>query len=195
MAITWLGFERKRKKGFIRFKTEEWEETDVTKFLKIISFLGIFLGILMVWAAVVGMINDIPPSFAYRDYIGDHYDPLTSWTCIIIGAVCFMKPLNDIPWAALIGIFAGILVGVLVAMNIPEELIEYSNMKYFVVGTGIVVATIVGVAIKFWISSLQTISRVLSYPPVALIIAVYCIIQSLMLIAGGVSLAAMVPPI
>ena len=66
---------------------------------------------------------------------GNHYDPLTSWSCIIIGIVCFMKPINDVPWAAILGLFAGVASAVLVAMNLPDEVVAIADIlkvKYIV---------------------------------------------------------------
>ncbi|MHA1392096.1 MAG: hypothetical protein ACTSRZ_01230 [Promethearchaeota archaeon] len=189
MALTWLGYERKRKKGFIRIKTEDWEETDVTKFLRAMSYIGIILGIIMIWSAVVGMINDIPPSFKYADkFPGEGYDLVTSISLIIVGLVCFFKPINDLPWAGLIGLFAGIASGVIVTLSLPPELTANPDMKYYIIGFGILVATLVGVALKFWIGSIQMISRVLSYPPVALIVSAYCLVQGIMVLTLGYGL-------
>ena len=55
MAFTWMGYETKRKKAFFKrnFKKEDWEEVEVSKFLKVLSFLGLGLGVLFIWAAAV----------------------------------------------------------------------------------------------------------------------------------------------
>lgn len=190
MALTWLGYERKRKKGFIRIKTEDWEETDVSKFLRIISYFGILLGVIMIWAAVVGMLNDIAPSFAFRDNpdMPDGFDWTTSISLIVVGLVCFMKPINDLPWAGLIGLFAGIASAVVIVLTMPAEWTANPDSKWFVLAFGVAIATIVGVAIKFWIGSIQTISKVLSYPPIALIVSVYCLLQGFMVLILGYGL-------
>ncbi|MBD3352278.1 MAG: hypothetical protein GF364_12395 [Candidatus Lokiarchaeota archaeon] len=189
IAITWLGYERKRKKGFIRIKTEDWEETDVSKFLRILSYLGIALGVIMIWSAVVGMINNIAPSFEYADVTANDFDWLTSISLIVVGLVCLMKPINDLPWSGLLGLFAGIGSAIIITLSMPEELVSNPDYKWYILGFGAAIATAVGVAIKFWIGSIQTISKVLSYPPVALIVAVYCFVQGFMVLGLGYGLA------
>ena len=92
----------------VRFKNEDWENTEVSKFLRISSYFGLILGVVMIWSAVIGMLNHIPPSWQYRDNTENNFDLLTSISLIIVGCVCFMKPINDLPWAGIIGIFAGI---------------------------------------------------------------------------------------
>jgi hypothetical protein len=190
LAVTWLGYERKRKKGFIRIKTEDWEETEVSKILRIISYSGILLGIIMVWASIVGMINDIAPSFKFADRFPlEGNDTLTSVSLLIMGLVCFMKPINDLPWAGLIGLFAGIGSAIFISLSMPAEWLANPDYKWYIVIIGIVIATVVGVAVKFWIGSIQLISRILSYPPVALIVAAYCLIQGIMVLTMGYGLA------
>jgi len=189
MALTWLGYERKRKKGFIRTKTEEWEETEVTKFLRGMSYLGILLGIIMIWSAVVGMINDIPPSFKYADrFPGEGYDLLTSISLIIVGFTCFFKPINDLPWASLIGLFAGIASAIIITMSLPPEYTSNPDLKWYIIGFGAIIATVVGVALKFWIGSIQMISKIISYPPIALIVSAYCLVQGIMVLTLGYGL-------
>lgn len=189
MALTWLGYERKRKMGFIRSKKEDWEETEVSKFLRGLSYLGILIGILLIWAAVIGMLNGIAPSFKFAAVTKNDYDLLTSLSLIILGLAMFMKPINDLPWAGIIGLAAGVASGVLIALSIPPELMVYPNTKWIVLGIGIAIATIVGLALKFWIGSIQLVSKIFSYPPIALIIAVYCIVQGIMVLTLGYGLA------
>ena len=68
IALTWLGYERKRRGSFTRKKSSEEGEDkkfDLSRFLKILSYLGIIVGILDIWAGTMGLILDIPPSFRY----------------------------------------------------------------------------------------------------------------------------------
>lgn len=59
MAITWLGFERNRRGSFTKKKSEV-EEFNVTKFLRGLSYIGLILGIFVIWSGVVSLIMDIP---------------------------------------------------------------------------------------------------------------------------------------
>ncbi|MHA1728605.1 MAG: hypothetical protein ACTSWY_07715 [Promethearchaeota archaeon] len=193
LALTWLGYERKRKKGFLHIEREDWQITEVSKFLRALSYIGLVLGVLMIWAAVIGMINDIPPSFKFRDNSADHYDLFTSVACIVVGLVCFMKPINDLPWAGIIGVFTGIISGMLLAVNMPESMytiFQPDIVKWSSVIVGILVASLTGMLLKFYIGSVQTISRVLSWPPIALVLSAFCFLQASFLLIWGFSMGA-----
>lgn len=193
LALTWLGYERKRRGGFIRFKNEDWEQTDVSKFLRGISYFGLVLGVLMIWAAVVGILNEIAPSFEYADKTQDNYDMLTSVSLIIIGIVCFLKPINDLPWSGIFGIFSAIISGVMLSFTLADmdglaAIFQPDMVKWFSIITGIVTSIIIGVIIKFTIGSLQLMSKILSHPAIALFVATYCILQGIFLLVWGFSM-------
>ncbi len=196
IALTWVFYERKRKKGFVRFEKEDWDITDVSTFLRIISILGIFLGVLMIWAAVVGIRDNIAPSALYSTVTGPNYDLFTSIACIVVGAVCFMKPINDLPWAGIIGIFAAVGSGIFLGLRIEElgTILNPDFIQQFIIWASVIIGSLTGLVLKFWVGSIQTISKVLSYPPVALIVAIFCFIQSFCLISGGVTLIV-IPPL
>ncbi|MHA1349800.1 MAG: hypothetical protein ACTSPZ_03065, partial [Promethearchaeota archaeon] len=67
IALTWVGFESKRRGSFFKRKSEEGITAVVSKFLRIslriISYSGVIVGILCIWAGAMGLILDIPPSF------------------------------------------------------------------------------------------------------------------------------------
>ena len=68
VALSWLGFERKRRGSFFTRKSDEDKESLLSKsmriILRIISYLGFIVGILDIWAGAIGLIRNIPPSFA-----------------------------------------------------------------------------------------------------------------------------------
>jgi hypothetical protein len=106
IALTWLGFERKRRGSFLKRKTEEDKKFDITKFLRVLSYLGLIVGILDIWAGAVGLILDIPPSFKYGD-ITPHADHFTCIFLIVMGIAMFFKPINDLPLSSILGLIAG----------------------------------------------------------------------------------------
>ncbi|MBN2155661.1 MAG: hypothetical protein JW776_06440 [Candidatus Lokiarchaeota archaeon] len=190
MAITWMGYETKRKQAFFkkRFKKEDWEEVEVSKFLKVLSFAGLALGILFIWAAAVGAINNIPPSTQYATKFGDKWDWLTTISLLVVGIVMFLKPINDLPWSGMIGLLAGVATAVLLVVFIPKTWLANPNAKWVILGIGFVISTLVGVSMKFWVGTLQSISRVLSYPPIALVVALYCFVQGGLILLWGFGL-------
>ncbi len=189
MALVWFGYEGVRR-GFIKPKNESWERDTVSRVLKGIILLGLVLGVVVLTTGIMTMVLNMPPSYAYRDF-GDvplsqnHFDWLTSIALLVMGIAMFLKPLEDVPLASLIGMIAGAGVSFLLAMTIPQSLVEtlspYVNMKWVLFGIFAVVATIVGVALKFWVGSLETIAKVISWPPIALIAAAFCLTQGFMI--------------
>ena len=195
MAITWMGYETKRKQAFFkrRFKKEDWEEVEVSKFLKVLSFLGLALGVLFIWAAAVAGLNNIAPSTMYDTRFapigdGSPFDWLTTISLLVVGIVMFLKPINDLPWAGMIGLLAGVGTAVLLIVFLPADWLVNENVKWVVLGVGFALATLVGLSMKFWIGTLQSISRVLSYPPIALVVAIYCFVQGGLILLWGFGL-------
>lgn len=190
MAITWMGYETKRKQAFFKrhFKKEDWEETEVSTFLKVLSYLGLVLGVVLIWASAVSAINNIAPSNLYEVRFGPQWDWLTTISCLVVGIVMFLKPINDLPWAGMIGLLAGTAIAVLLVVFVPKEWLANQNAKWVILGVGVVLATLVALAMKFWIGTLQSISRVLSYPPIALVVALYCFVQGGLILLWGFGL-------
>jgi len=190
MAITWMGYETKRKQAFFKrkFKKEDWEEVEVSNFLKVLSYLGLVLGVILIWAAAVSAANNIPPSNIYETRFGTQWDWLTTISCLIVGIVMFLKPINDLPWAGMIGLIAGVAIAVMLVIFVPKAWLANENSKWIILGIGFVLASIVALAMKFWIGTLQSISRVLSYPPIALVVAVFCFVQGGLILLWGFGL-------
>ena len=190
MAITWLGFERKRRGSFTKRKAEEEKEFNVTKFLRGLSYLGLILGVFVIWSGVVSLILDIPPSFQYRDITADKVNYFTSIFLIVIGFVMFFKPIADLPLSSILGLIAGAATAFLIAVFIPDSvtnLMGTSVVKWAIVIIFIIVAILVGLTAKFYIGTLQKISKFLSWPPIAFIIMIFCFVQGIALWGFGVS--------
>ncbi|MFX1417629.1 MAG: hypothetical protein ACFE9N_01785 [Promethearchaeota archaeon] len=192
MAITWLGYERKRRGSFTKRKTEV-EKFDVTKFLRGMSYLGLILGIFVIWSGVMGLILDIPPSFQYRDVTANEANHFTCVFLIIIGIAMFFKPISDLPLSSILGLLAGTATAFIVALIIPDSvanLLGTTIVKWVLVVIFIIVTLIVGLTAKFYIGTLQKISKFLSWPPIAFVIVVFCFVQGLCLWIGGFSIFA-----
>jgi hypothetical protein len=192
MAITWLGYERKRRGSFTKRKAEG--EFAVTKFLRGLSYLGLILGIFVIWSGIMGLILDIPPSFKY-----DEVNPglgANHFTCIfliIIGIAMFFKPISDLPLSSILGLLAGTATAFIISLIIPDpvaELVGTKIIKWTLVIIFIIVTVVVGLTAKFYIGTLQKISKFLSWPPIAFIIVIFCLVQGFALWIFGVSIFA-----
>ena len=191
MAITWLGFERKRRGSFLKRKSEE-EQFNVTKFLRGLSYIGLVLGIFVVWSGAVSLILNIPPSYQYRDVTEDAANHFTSIFLIVIGLVMFFKPIDDLPLASILGLIAGTVTAIVIALLVPDWAVELIagviNPKWLLVIIFIIVAVVVALFFKFYLSILQNLSKFLSWPPIAFIIMIFCFVQGLALWIWGVSI-------
>ncbi|MHA1730979.1 MAG: hypothetical protein ACTSU5_03505 [Promethearchaeota archaeon] len=200
LAITWFGYSWKRRGGVFHASKESWaEDIDPTKVLRGLSYIGLFLGLLIVVAAVVGLIRDIPPSAAYaeKQLNCDFYSEtcvgnnnFTSILLIVLGLVCFMRPIADVPWASILGLLAGSAAAIALAffVPIPDHVTTWKYWKYALIVIFLVVSVVVGLAFKFWTNGLAAFSKFLSWPPIAAAIVILCFVQGVLLIQYGTSL-------
>lgn len=198
IAISWLGIDRKRRGSFTKKKLDQ--EVEIPKhrmltILKIISYSGLIVGVLCVWAGVMGLILDIPPSFRYEEATNTHANQFTCLYLIIIGIAMFFKPIKDLPLSSLFGILAGAATTILFATLVPDTAIGPLISRYFkwiCVAIFIIVTCTVVVLFKFYIKVFVIISKVLSFPPVALGIAIFAFTQGILLWGLGVSIPNLV---
>jgi hypothetical protein len=191
MAITWFGYERKRRGSFTRRKVEV--EFDITKFLRALSYLGLIIGIFVIWSGIMGLILDIPPSFKYRDITEDAANHFTCILLILLGIAMFFKPISDLPLSSILGLLAGTATAFIIALFVPDPIVDVIGtkvLKWALVIIFIIATIVVGVTAKLYIGTLQKISKFLSWPPIALIIVVFCLVQGFCLWIGGFSILA-----
>jgi hypothetical protein len=189
VALTWLGYERKRRGSFLK-RDVDLQKFSITKFLRILSYTGILIGIFCIWSGIMGLILDIPPSFRYRDISGNEANFFTYVFLIVVGIVMILKPISDLPWAGIIGLFAGAVTAFTIALVVPDTIIAYFGtiFKWIIIVSFIITAIIVGILAKFYLGILMTISKILSWPPIAFLLAIFCFIQGIALWGFGVSI-------
>ncbi|MFW9973389.1 MAG: hypothetical protein ACFFDF_24610, partial [Candidatus Odinarchaeota archaeon] len=161
--------------------------------LRGMSYLGLILGVFVIWSGVMGLILDIPPSFQYAYVSGDEANHFTCIFLIIIGIAMFFKPISDLPLSSILGLIAGTATAFILAIVIPDSvtnLLGTSVVKWAIVIIFIIVTIVVGLTAKFYIGTLQRISKVLSWPPIAFIIMIFCFVQGFCLWIGGFSIFA-----
>lgn len=192
IALCSLLYEWKRRGSFTKRKLAEEKIFGVTTFLKVFSFLGCVVGLLDVWAGAWGLIRNVPPSFRYADVVGYEANHFTCIFLIVIGIAMFFKPINDLPLASILGLLAGTASTFILASLIPEgweePIGEWINPKLLLIIVFVIVTAIVALTAKFYISVLQWISKILSWPPIAFIIMIFCFAQGIALWGFGVSI-------
>lgn len=196
--LSWLGFERKRRGSFFTRKSDEGKESLISKsmriLLRIISYSGVIIGILDIWAGTMGLIQNIPPSFAYRDVTANQADHFTCIFLIIVGIAMFFKPVKDFPLTSLLGLIAGSATVVILALSVPDYVVKwiagYIDPKWVLIIIFIIVTALVAVVTKFFIKIPQMISKFLSWPPIAFVLMVFGFVQGILLWGFGVSVFA-----
>ena len=194
LGVMWLVYaiyETMRRGSFKERKVEDWN-FNVTKFLKILTYLGIVIGVFGLLSGVGGLILDQAPSVAYASNTQDARSLFTSIFLIILGVLTLLKPLNDLPISSVIGILLASLVVVVVVLAIPDQLVQviavFIDPRIILAIIFIFVFAIVALTVKFYIGTLMSISKVISWPVFAFIVAVFCLLQGFLLIVIGVSI-------
>ncbi|MFX0038155.1 MAG: hypothetical protein ACFFCY_10575 [Promethearchaeota archaeon] len=191
LGIMWLIFgvyEAKRRGSVKKRKTEDWDMT-VTKFLKVLTYLGLVIGIFAILSGVSGLMYNVPPSIAF---ISGEVSIFTSALLIILGILTLLKPLNDLPIASVVGLLAGSAVVLVLVMVMPAEAYIviglFMNPTIFFVILFIIIFAIIALTAKFYIGGLMKISKFISWPPIAFIVAGFCFLQGFLVLVLGVSI-------
>jgi len=192
LGIVWIiygAYEANRRKSWRRLtNVDEWD-WDITKFLKVLTLIGFIVGILCVIIGVGSLILDLPPSKLYEIETANERNLFTSIFLIIVGLITFLKPINDLPIASMIALAVATIACILLAGLIPDgavQLLEnYVNPKIVLIVIFLIIFAIVAVTVKFWMSFWMGLSKFLSWPPLAFILAAFCIIQATFLIVVG----------
>lgn len=194
LGIIWIiyaAYETKRRKSFKKRKVEDWD-FDVTKFLKALTYIGFIVGLLSLISGVAGLMFDIPPSKAYAVTTEDTRNIFTSIILIVFGILTFVKPANDLPLSSLIGVLVASLVVIILAFAIPQTLIDFIAVlvdpRIVLAIIFIIVFALVALTAKFYTKAFMTISKALSWPPLAVIVALFSFIQGFLLLVIGISI-------
>jgi len=137
---------------------------------KITSILGFIVGILlMVTAAVV-----------WRSPTPDVY---TRYLLVATGLALVLKPIKDIPWAALIALLVGgVCAGyVFLYFPLPETVFGMSSTWVYLI-IFFIPALLVYMLFKFIEDVLRLVGIILASKPVATILGLTCIVQGILLL-------------
>ena len=194
LGVMWLVYaiyEAQRRGSVKKRKVEDWN-FDVTKFLKFFTYFGIIVGILSILSGVGGLVLDQAPSVAYASNTQDAKSLFVSAFLIIVGIFTLLKPLNDLPISSVIGILLASLIVVVAVSAIPDQVVQiiavFIDPKLLLLIIFIVVFAIVALTVKFYIGVLMGISKAISWPVLAFIIAGFSILQGFLLLVIGVSI-------
>lgn len=192
LGVMWIiygVYEAKRRGSVKERKVEDWD-FKLTKFLKVLTYLGMVVGVLALLSGVSGLMYNIPPTSTFPT---GQVSIFTSVLLIILGILTFLKPMNDIPIASVVGLLAGSAVVAIIVMSLPADAYTLIGLwidpTLFFVILFIIVFAIVALTAKFYIGTLMGISKIISWPILALIIGGFCLFQAFLLLVVGVSIS------
>ena len=139
--------------------------------VKVISFLGFFIGVLLLITAT-GMWEPMP-------------DVYTQYLLIATGFALILKPIKDIPWAALIAlIVGGVCAGyIFLYVPLPDTVFGIASTWIYLI-LFLVPTLMVYTFFKFIEDLLRLVGFLLASKPVAIILGLVCILQGVLLFAN-----------
>ena len=196
MWLIYALYETKRRGSVKERKVEDWDYK-LTRFLKALTYIGFVVGILAIISGVGGLMYNIPPSSGFKAIPPN--DPgvsvFTSAFLIILGILTFLKPLNDLPIATIIGLLAGTAIVTIMVVSMPEKFYTFigllMNPKVFFIILFIIIFAIVSLTAKFYIGGLMAISKFISWPPIAFIVSGFCFLQAVLVLGFGISVTGL----
>ena len=140
--------------------------------VKVASLFGFFVGILLLVTA--GSV-----------WVADAWDMGTRFLLVFSGLALFLKPLKDVPWAALVGLIAGgICVGlVYLLFPLPETVLGVSSTWAYA-AIFFIPALLAFMVFKFIEDVFKLVSMIVTSRPVALILGLVCIVQGVLLLVN-----------
>ncbi|MCK4687066.1 MAG: hypothetical protein KAT66_02975 [Candidatus Lokiarchaeota archaeon] len=195
LGIIWaiyVAYETKRRGSFKTRKSEEWD-FDITKFLKGLTYLGFLVGLFTILTGAAELMFDRPPTNRYEDVTENAVNIFTALMLIVLGILTFVKPGNDLPLASLFGLVAASAVLIIITLVLPPEVEQvigaFINFRLFLFIVFIIIFAIIALIIKFYTSGFMAVSKALSWPPLAVIVAAFCFLQAFLLLVFGVSIS------
>lgn len=149
--------------------------TPTSILLKIISFFGLFAGIILILTGAAAWQAQSP-----------NLDMYTIYLLIIAGLVLILKPIKDFPWAALLGLIAGGLCAGAVYFFLPltGPIFGIAPIWIYVI-IFLIPAVIVYMVFKFIEDVMKLIGTFLASRPITLIVGFICIAQGILLLLGN----------
>jgi hypothetical protein len=138
----------------------------------LLVFVGFFLGIFALM-------------LAYELLSSGQYDTFSLGILVVAGLMLFLRPVKSVRWAALASLAVGLLT-------------SYYVYSVFHMTTTVLVIIFFAVTLllyllfKFTEDLVGTIGRILSFPPIAIIIGVTCVVQAILTLMG-ISLSGYLP--
>jgi peptidoglycan/LPS O-acetylase OafA/YrhL len=154
---------------FFKGAPEEGEKTPLL--LRVVTYAGVFIGVIMMGGAVTA-------------WFAETYYTFTCILALVVGLALILKPIKDIPWAAVIGIIAGAIV-VFIASSYLEFATESIagllgiDAYWLLIAAFVLVLVLCYMAFKFVEDIGKILGKFLSARPTSLAIMLLCVIEAI----------------
>lgn len=137
---------------------------------KIMLLFGFLVGVLML-ATAAGV------------WLSQAWDSGTRYLLVVTGLALVLKPLKDVPWAALIGlVIGGLCVGlVYILYPLPETVLSISSTWGYL-AIFLIPALLAYIFFKFAEDLLKLVGMILASRPVVTVLGVLCLLQGVLLL-------------
>ncbi|MHA1758763.1 MAG: hypothetical protein ACTSVV_18500 [Promethearchaeota archaeon] len=196
LGFQWLiytFYEIKRRKSFKKVKINDWD-FKITKFLKGLTYLGFIIGTFSLLSGVGQIVLKICPFSLFSTQLNNNVNYYISVFLLTTGIITLFKPINDLPIMGIILFLISSLILFTITSLIPDDLAQvleliskFSSKTFFMIFFS-VIFIFISVSIRFYISILMSLSRWLSWPPLTLILTIFCIFQGFLIFFFGISL-------
>jgi hypothetical protein len=138
--------------------------------VKIMSLFGFLVGVFMLVTAAGVWLNQA-------------WDSGTRYLLVVTGLALVLKPLKDVPWAALIGLVTGgLCVGlVYISYPLPETVLGISS-TWMYLAIFLIPALLAYIFFKFAEDLMKLVGTILASRPVATILGILCLLQGVLLL-------------
>ena len=159
---------------FFKGKPEEGEKTP--GLVRLVTYLGVLIGVIMIGGGVNAWFLKGTPPFYYQTF--------TCVLAIIVGLALILKPIKDIPWAAVVGIIAGAIVVFISSTYLEFVVNTIANLfgidaYWLLIAAFIIVLLICYMAFKFLEDIGKILGAFLSSRPTSFVIMLLCVIEAI----------------
>ncbi|NVM54190.1 MAG: hypothetical protein HWN66_10860 [Candidatus Helarchaeota archaeon] len=164
---------------FFKGKPEEGE--DQPTILKVMMYLGVIVGVIMIGGAI--------NAWGFKELPQYDYEVFTIVLAIIVGIALLLRPIKDVPWAAIIGVIAGSIVVFICAsylefvINAFADLIGI-NPYWILIILFVLILLLTYLAFKMIEDLGKFLGGLLSARPTSFIIMVVCAVEAILVFMG-----------
>ncbi|TFG06007.1 MAG: hypothetical protein EU536_00255 [Promethearchaeota archaeon] len=156
---------------------KEGEETAFS--LKLMTYLGVLIGVFLVGGGINAW-----------TLVGVKYYTLTCVLAIIVGIALILRPIKDVPWAAIIGVIAGAIVVFISASYLKFMVDGFAGLfgvdpYWILIILFVLILLLTYLAFKLIEDLGRLLGKILSSRPASAVILVLCVVEAILAFFGS----------